>query len=150
MNTDLLSADIHPSELGFLRSIFGLLFVLPVIIRGGVIHRDMPQKKLLIFRGLVGCFATLTIYYAVANVPLADVHVVAWAEGHVIGQKLVVAGDTAADVGLKRGVGRELELQLHGEEVPAVGRIQVQLTLNKNEGMEIRLPAPLREHTLGD
>ena len=87
--------------------------------------------------------------FALTNVPLTDVFVTAWADGHVLGQTLVRAGDTTADVVLARGSGRELELHLDGEEVPSGCSVRVDLTLNEKEGRTIKLPTPLREHTLG-
>jgi len=67
------STELHPFQISFLRSFFGLLFVLPLIMKGPD-YSDLRIKlpKLHLIRGATSSIATLAWFTAVATMPLGE------------------------------------------------------------------------------
>lgn len=67
----LLGADYPAFQLVFLRSLTGLLFLVPILIRQrpDLIHQ--PRKRLHVLRVGLSALTLTTSFYAVANLPLA-------------------------------------------------------------------------------
>ena len=66
----LAGQDVHPFEVGFLRSFFGSLFLLPLILRRGRAIWHTEHLKLHLFRSIVTVVATLLWFYALTVLPL--------------------------------------------------------------------------------
>ncbi len=71
-----LSADLNTMEMVFWRSVFAILFLLPWLMRNfaegaGAVKR---QWKLFALRGLLTYAAMATTYFALANMPIAEVY----------------------------------------------------------------------------
>ena len=67
------STELHPFQISFMRSFFGLIFVLPLIIKGPD-YSDLRVKlpKLHLVRGITSSIATLAWFTAVATMPLGE------------------------------------------------------------------------------
>ena len=63
---------MHPFQIGFLRSVFALLFILPFCIRGGLSNLKTRRWKLYLFRGAAATTAMLFWMTAVVTIPLAE------------------------------------------------------------------------------
>ena len=66
-------------QMVFFRGLFGTLFLLPIVWRGGgweVLKSNRMSFHLA--RGLTGSLALMTIFYALTHMPLADVTIVAF------------------------------------------------------------------------
>ena len=69
-----LSSTIHPIQLGFLRYAIALIFLAPVFWRGIRGYRNRPHRYgLHIARGLLQAFGVMLWFYAMANIPVAEV-----------------------------------------------------------------------------
>jgi len=68
-----LSADLHPFEIGFFRNMFGLLVVLPWIVRWGLKPLRTGRFRLHAVRALVNVVAMLLFFSGLARLPLAEV-----------------------------------------------------------------------------
>ncbi len=64
--------DLHGFQIAFFRSVTGLVFILPFILRTGVAGFKTTRPFLMTVRGMVGATATLCGFYAIANLPLAE------------------------------------------------------------------------------
>jgi drug/metabolite transporter (DMT)-like permease len=67
-----LSNDIHPFELAFFRSLFGLLFMLPWFLRAGFGALKTERFGLHGFRALVGLVAMLLWFLSLSLMPIAE------------------------------------------------------------------------------
>lgn len=67
-----LSADLHPFVIVFFRNFFGLVAVLPLILKGGVASMAVSRPWLMAIRLLTGIFAMLSWFYALSKVPIAN------------------------------------------------------------------------------
>ena len=67
-----LSNDIHPFELAFFRSLFGLLFMLPWFLRAGFGALKTKRLGLHGFRALVGLVAMLLWFLSLSLMPVAE------------------------------------------------------------------------------
>lgn len=70
----LATVEIHPFEVAFFRNLFGLVVLLPVLLRNGLI-RTLSTRRLPL-HALRGCFNTgamLLFFYALLTTPLAEV-----------------------------------------------------------------------------
>lgn len=65
-----VSGTMHPFEIAFFRSIFGLLAVVPLIWRIGPSVLVSRNPKLLAVRGLLGGLSLMTWFYGLSVVPL--------------------------------------------------------------------------------
>lgn len=68
------SGDIHAFEIAFFRNVFGLLALLPMILKSGVGMTFRTNRPgLHVLRGLLNAVAMLSFFYAVTITPLATV-----------------------------------------------------------------------------
>jgi drug/metabolite transporter (DMT)-like permease len=67
-----LSSQLHPFEIAFFRNLFGLMALVPLLLRGGRISLVSHQPRLQLLRGLLGVTAMLSWFYALSVVPLAE------------------------------------------------------------------------------
>lgn len=67
------STELHPFQISFLRSFFGLIFVLPLILKGPD-YSDLRVKlpRMHLIRGFTSSVATLAWFTAVAIMPLGE------------------------------------------------------------------------------
>lgn len=68
----LLSGELHPFVIVFFRNAFGLLAILPLLARHGLPSLRTNNKKLHLFRALVGIIAMMFFFYGLSKVPLAN------------------------------------------------------------------------------
>jgi len=69
-----LSSTIHPIQLGFLRYAIALIFLAPVFWREFRSYRTRPHRYgLHISRGLLQAVGVMLWFYAMANIPVAEV-----------------------------------------------------------------------------
>lgn len=66
-----LSAGLHPFEIAFFRSLFGLAAVLPLAWKVGLNVLTARNPQLLALRGLTGGISLLTWFYGLSIVPIA-------------------------------------------------------------------------------
>ncbi|MEM7269255.1 MAG: DMT family transporter [Pseudomonadota bacterium] len=67
------TGSLHPFEVAFFRNVFGLAFLVPLIIGGGVAQMRTQRMGLHAFRGLLNVIAMLLFFSAVSFTPLAKV-----------------------------------------------------------------------------
>lgn len=67
-----MSADLHPFEVAFFRSVFGLLALLPLMFRYGPGAFVSRQPRLQLLRGVVSGTSLLCWFYGLSIVPLAE------------------------------------------------------------------------------
>ena len=63
---------MHPFEAAFFRNFFGLVFMVPWILRGGIGQLRTRRPGLYALRGAIGVVAMLTWFYALKITPLGD------------------------------------------------------------------------------
>ena len=68
-----VSPEIHVFEIVFFRSVFGLIFMAPWIIRRGVTSNRVTQKGIIRLRAALALFGSAAFFYAATLMPLADV-----------------------------------------------------------------------------
>ncbi len=68
-----LSVDLHPFEVTFFRSLFGFLFLMPIVIRMGWAPVRTRRYGLFAVRGLIAGASMLMFFLGVSMVPLAKV-----------------------------------------------------------------------------
>ena len=66
-----VSGSVHPFEIAFFRSLFGLVAVLPLIIRAGPSVLKSQHPKLLVVRALCSAASMLCWFYGLSVVPIA-------------------------------------------------------------------------------
>ena len=67
------STELHPFQIGFLRSTFGLIFMLPLILRGwDFSDLRVKRPKLHLIRGALSAVNTLAWFTAIAIMPLGE------------------------------------------------------------------------------
>ena len=64
--------EMHPFQAGFLRSVFGLLFMLPLVARGGFANIRMRRPGLHLVRGIVAAFSTFFWFFALWKIPIGE------------------------------------------------------------------------------
>jgi drug/metabolite transporter (DMT)-like permease len=69
----LLGADLHPFEIHFIRTVFSLLMLTPVILRHGLRHLRTPRLGLHALRGLINGCSQLCFFMALVMIPLAQI-----------------------------------------------------------------------------
>lgn len=67
-----VSADLHPFEIAFFRSVFGLLTLLPLVFRYGPGAFVSAQPRLQLLRGAVSGTSLMCWFYGLSIVPLAE------------------------------------------------------------------------------
>ncbi len=68
-----LSADLHPFQIAFFAAFFGLLAMLPWLIRYGLRPLRTEKFGLYVVRGVLSVVGTLAVFYALSVTPLATV-----------------------------------------------------------------------------
>ena len=66
-----VSGSVHPFEIAFFRSLFGLVAVMPLIIRAGPSVLKSQHPKLLVARALCSAASMLCWFYGLSVVPIA-------------------------------------------------------------------------------
>ena len=66
------SEDLHPFQLAFLRSAFGLLFMLPWLMKSGLGILRTDRIGLISVRGLTAAAAMFAFFWALSQMPLAE------------------------------------------------------------------------------
>ncbi len=67
-----VSAELHPFEIAFFRNLFGLVFMLPWLMRNGLGALHTRRLGLYTLRAVLGVVAMLSWFSAIAMMPLAD------------------------------------------------------------------------------
>ena len=67
-----LGGELHPFVIAFYRNLFGLLAVLPLVIRIGLPGLHTKHPRLMVVRGISGVIAMLAWFYGLAKVPTAE------------------------------------------------------------------------------
>ena len=68
----LLGNDLHPFIIVFFRNLFGLIAILPLLIKGGKQSLATNNPKLHLLRALVGTAAMASWFFALTRVPIAN------------------------------------------------------------------------------
>ena len=68
-----LSADLHPFQIAFFAAFFGMLALLPWVLRHGLRPLRTDNFGLYVARGVLSVVGTLTIFYALSVTPIATV-----------------------------------------------------------------------------
>ena len=68
----LLGNDLHPFIIVFFRNLFGLIAILPLLIKGGKQSLATNNPKLHLIRALVGTAAMASWFFALTRVPIAN------------------------------------------------------------------------------
>ncbi len=68
-----LSGDIHPLVLVFFRTFFGMMVILPILLKTRLPSWHGGQYPLYILRGIFNISSVMGAFYAVSLLPLADV-----------------------------------------------------------------------------
>ena len=67
-----LSSDIHPLVLVFFRTFFGMIFILPVLLKTPLPALSSGRYPLFILRGILNITSVMGAFYAISLIPLAD------------------------------------------------------------------------------
>ncbi len=67
-----LGQELDSFQIGFLRAFFGLLAVMPFVLKRGIGNLRTRVFKLHLIRSIVGITGMLSIFYAITHMPLAD------------------------------------------------------------------------------
>ncbi len=67
-----LGEDLHPFVIVFYRNLFGLLAILPLVLKAGLSSLHTAHPRLMVLRSLSGIIAMLTWFYGLAMVPTAE------------------------------------------------------------------------------
>ena len=68
-----VSADMHPFQVAFFRNVFGLVFLLPLIVRSNFVIFQSKKIGLHAVRGVINVIAMLMFFTALSISPLAKV-----------------------------------------------------------------------------
>lgn len=68
-----VSDELHPFQIAFFRNVFGLAFLLPLLMRSGFSELKTKRPGLHLLRGVVNIGAMLLFFYALSITPLATV-----------------------------------------------------------------------------
>jgi len=67
-----VSADLHPFVIVFYRNVFGLIAIMPLLLRAGVSSLHTTHGWLYTLRAFVGILAMLCWFYALSKVPITN------------------------------------------------------------------------------
>ncbi len=67
-----VTQEMHPIQAAFLRSSFGLLFMLPVILRAGTASLRFRRPGLHVLRGLSSAVGTIMWFWSLAILPIGE------------------------------------------------------------------------------
>jgi len=69
-----VGSTLDPFQMVFFRGLFGTMFLLPIVWHaGGMAVLKTQRMNFHLARGITGSLALMTIFYALTNMPLADV-----------------------------------------------------------------------------
>jgi drug/metabolite transporter (DMT)-like permease len=69
-----VGSSLDPFQMVFFRGLFGTMFLLPIVWHaGGMAVLKTQRMNFHLARGITGSLALMTIFYALTNMPLADV-----------------------------------------------------------------------------
>ncbi|MFM1816314.1 MAG: hypothetical protein RLZ98_3009 [Pseudomonadota bacterium] len=68
-----IAPDTHIFVIVFFRSVFGLMFLSPLMVSHGGMHFRSGHKNLLVLCGVIAFIATACLYFAAKHMPLADI-----------------------------------------------------------------------------
>ena len=68
----IASSELPAVQLVFLRSIIGLVIILPIVLPRGINYIKTPVLHLHMFRGLISICAMTCFFYAISNVGLSE------------------------------------------------------------------------------
>ena len=69
-----VGSTLDPFQMVFFRGLFGTMFLLPIVWHaGGMAVLKTQRRNFHLARGITGSLALMTIFYALTNMPLADV-----------------------------------------------------------------------------
>jgi len=76
----IAAQDLHPFEVAFFRCLFGLIFVLPWIVKGGAVAAQLRPRRMgfYLLRAAIGLISMATWFYGITVVPLATATAVAF------------------------------------------------------------------------
>ena len=74
----LLGADLHPFVINFIRTVFMLLVLAPVILRHGLRHVRTPRLGLHAVRAVINGVSQLAFFLALIIIPLAKVSAISF------------------------------------------------------------------------
>jgi len=77
----VLVDELHPFEVAFFRNLFGLVAVLPLLIRTGAIRLKSKQPGLQLLRSLIGVAAMTSWFYGLSVVPIATATALSFMSG---------------------------------------------------------------------
>ncbi len=69
----LIANDVHIFEIVLFRSIFGVLFMAPLLLRGGAIYLRPNRPGLIWLTGTLAFFAAVLFYFSAKHLPIADI-----------------------------------------------------------------------------
>ena len=67
-----LSADLHPFVVVFFRNLFGLVVLIPLLLKNGLSSLSTKQPAMYVLRIAIGLCAMLSWFYALSKVPVAN------------------------------------------------------------------------------
>jgi drug/metabolite transporter (DMT)-like permease len=67
-----LGGDLHPFVVAFYRNLFGLIAILPLVLKAGLPGLQTHHPRLMVLRSLSGIVAMLTWFYGLTKVPTAE------------------------------------------------------------------------------
>ena len=67
-----LGEDLHPFLVAFYRNLFGLIAILPLVIKTGLSGLKTHHPRLMLIRSVSGIVAMLTWFYGLTKVPTAE------------------------------------------------------------------------------
>lgn len=67
-----LGGELHPFVIAFFRNLFGLVAILPLVVRIGVAGMKTTRPLLNLLRSVTGIIAMLTWFYGLSTVPTAE------------------------------------------------------------------------------
>jgi len=65
------SVELHPFQIAFFRNLFGLVFMLPWLIKFGLKSFKTKRLKLFVIRSILGLVSMLSYFWALTVLPLA-------------------------------------------------------------------------------
>ena len=68
-----LSLDLHVFVIVLFRSLFGLVFLSPILMRHGIRRLQTTRRRLYIIRGFTAYLSLVGYFFAAKHIPLADI-----------------------------------------------------------------------------
>ena len=68
-----LGSDMHPVQAAFIRYAIGMVLIVPIFLRVGIVGQPFSRIKLHIFRGLIHGLGVYLWFYAITRIPIAEV-----------------------------------------------------------------------------